>query len=386
MHNAVPIAAVPGRNKVVSVAMMDPHNLLAIDEIGAVIGARVEPLAAPELRILHLLERVYGIKRKKRTFIRVSLDRPIQSMVAEEGPAEEATVLSAPPPPRDLKRNHGPVPGPAASRQPRRPAPTPMPSRFISPRETGELMRTEQLPAIESVSLPPPAQPPAAELPRERQPEPEPKAPTVLLSHPLAESPRDLSAMGRPPSSGLASEAKGQVTPAAMSAQDPAEALASLRRELEHAQHRDEVGDAIAHYLGAAFGIGLVLIVKGDLALGWKGVAPDVSSDVMGSIVVPLQTASPFKMAFEQQQVFRGPPPGSQDVLLGRLYRLLGCAVPPELLVAPVVLGKRIVNLVYAHPLYSRVLPITAEADLTQMAMAAATAYQRIIVSRQNPR
>ncbi len=71
MYRAIPISWDPHRAKTIRVAMTDPGNLRAADELGMLIGARVEPVAAAELRIAALLEQHYGITRPQRFFIRV---------------------------------------------------------------------------------------------------------------------------------------------------------------------------------------------------------------------------------------------------------------------------------------------------------------------------
>ena len=85
MYSAIPMRAA-GSAKTVVVAMMDPTNLVALDELQTILGARVEALVAPELRIVHLLDKLYGVKRKQRTFIRMVLDRPVRSHVEASAP------------------------------------------------------------------------------------------------------------------------------------------------------------------------------------------------------------------------------------------------------------------------------------------------------------
>jgi hypothetical protein len=59
-HRAVPLALVARSGRELLVALRDPHDVKAIDEIALAAGARVRPFIAPELCILRFIERYYG--------------------------------------------------------------------------------------------------------------------------------------------------------------------------------------------------------------------------------------------------------------------------------------------------------------------------------------
>ena len=65
---AIPFAK---HDKTVSVAMIDPKDLPALDEISFVTGCKIEPWVSPEVRILQAMERYYDIPRRQR-YITVS--------------------------------------------------------------------------------------------------------------------------------------------------------------------------------------------------------------------------------------------------------------------------------------------------------------------------
>lgn len=52
--------------KVLQLAMMDPKNLMALDEISFVTGYKIDPWVAPEIRIYQVVERYYNIPRSQR--------------------------------------------------------------------------------------------------------------------------------------------------------------------------------------------------------------------------------------------------------------------------------------------------------------------------------
>jgi hypothetical protein len=66
MYRAVPLGHAPGPSHQIRVAMMDPQNLLAVDELGTILGRRVAPVVAPEVTVLGMLERFYGFRREPR--------------------------------------------------------------------------------------------------------------------------------------------------------------------------------------------------------------------------------------------------------------------------------------------------------------------------------
>lgn len=162
----------------------------------------------------------------------------------------------------------------------------------------------------------------------------------------------------------------------------PALSLSGFLDAIESAKSKEDIGDAIVDYLKSSYGAGLVLIHKDDMALGWRGFASDVDATTLESIALPLSTPSAFKVALESKNVYRGAPPPEGASVQSRLFKLLKCASPKEVVVAPIVLGKRIVNFVYAHGFEGGDLPETVGTDIKDVANAAADAYMRLIKSK----
>ena len=108
-HCAVPFQL---NDNVLHVAMIDPRNLLALDELSFASGYRVEAWVAPEVVIVHAMERHYGVARKLR-HIRLSgqpqrpgSERKRQSVAVAEEPKSRvetppASKIEETPPPRD---------------------------------------------------------------------------------------------------------------------------------------------------------------------------------------------------------------------------------------------------------------------------------------------
>jgi hypothetical protein len=99
-HHAIPFAVAEHELKV---ALLDPTDLIAIDEIAFASGCRVIPYIAPEVRILGCLERYYDVVRPVRYVRLAADDRPGHVSTASR-PAMQPAAAPAPvaPPVRSL--------------------------------------------------------------------------------------------------------------------------------------------------------------------------------------------------------------------------------------------------------------------------------------------
>lgn len=159
------------------------------------------------------------------------------------------------------------------------------------------------------------------------------------------------------------------------------EAIEALRT----AATRDAIGDTLSAWLQSAWGFGLVLIVKDDLgmALGWRGYASEIEPSEIETIAMPLGPASMLTSAYEGKVSFRGPPPEKGAPIHRKLWNVLKCAEPREVLVIPVLLGERVVNILYSHVTDQIALGESALEDAARVAAATSTAYARIIRQRE---
>jgi hypothetical protein len=154
--------------------------------------------------------------------------------------------------------------------------------------------------------------------------------------------------------------------------------VAALEARMRDAASRDEVVAlalrlARAHAEAAAF-----FLVSGGMVAGFGGAGGDVAARVEG-IVIPASAPSLFARAAAGER-FRGPAP--ERGLDARVLRALGRGSARELLVLPVPIRRRVVNLLYAdtgpHP-----LPRTAAGALEALAALVAEAYERLILARK---
>ncbi len=91
-HRVVPCSI---EGKAIRLAMMDPSNLLALDEVAFVTGYRIIPSVALEVRILEALEKYFGMVRSQR-FLMLAEDLTRRTAAGNPGPAP-ADPIPGPP-------------------------------------------------------------------------------------------------------------------------------------------------------------------------------------------------------------------------------------------------------------------------------------------------
>lgn len=343
-HNVAPLWMAPGHGKVMAVAMRDPLDLAALDELSLVLGCRLEPLVAPEARLQFVLEKVWGIKPNRRTFIRMDLDPQQLQQAFARMQRQEANAAS-------------PSSAIASPRRAAPPAPVPAPRDPLGPRPR----RPAAPPAL--------TQPMAATAPR--------PLPPATPQRPERPARPMLSAPAPPPTPAPGAPARKDSSPPTRPA--AATLLPATLAAIGAASERDRAAEAALDYLAEVYGCGLLLLIKNDLVLGWRGRIPGVEATTLEALLLPLGAPSVFATVVETGQPFRGPPPPSGEVLHERLWKLLRRPVPEDLLVVPVVLGTRVVQLVLVQDPAGLALPARAGLDVAELAKALAETYGRLI-------
>jgi hypothetical protein len=173
--------------------------------------------------------------------------------------------------------------------------------------------------------------------------------------------------------------------PPAAAAAAPADAAATAAA-IAAATDRDTIGDLLAEHLRRATGGGLVLIVRQGMALGWKGVAPGVESAVIEAVALPLGQPSMLQAANASGALFRGAPAADGAMLNGLLWKLLKTPPPAEVVVVPIAINGRVINLLYAHPPGGGRFSDATVAELATVGAAAAAAFARLIQAAKAPR
>jgi hypothetical protein len=303
-------------------AMRDPHDLPALDEIAHVTGYRIIPRVAPEIRLWYYIEKYYGVPRPPR--FRAMGDLAISA------PPAGGDVPEPPPPP--LPGLPPPIPSVGGGRSPTVTALSDSHDELAhqlekAPDEASISLRTVDVEAMARAAV-----------------SPLPGASSPVLSSPVVPDSLDIGA-------------------------------ALLRMSI--ATTRTEIAHAILGYARSVLDVGVLLIVREDLAFGWKGFGGDVTADRVETLLIPLETSSMFKAAIDAADVFATSPPASS--LHMHLLKVLRAPMPARAVVAPVIIRERVVNLLYGQVHADRVLNDEAIAGLRKAAIAAGNGYVRLI-------
>jgi hypothetical protein len=150
---------------------------------------------------------------------------------------------------------------------------------------------------------------------------------------------------------------------------------------IDTAGNRDQIADALVDYARGRCDALVVFLVREGNAVGWRGyVAPPVKvARPLEELSLPLGGTSSLQAAHDTAQTFQGPPPVAARPVESALWNALGVVPRPvEVLVIPILVKQRAVNLVYAHTLGGSP-PATLVGELHDLAARAQTSYLRLI-------
>jgi hypothetical protein len=412
---AIPLGYTRSMPQRLIVALRDPLTT-ATQELAFAAGTRIDAGVAPELLIRRCLQRYYGLKietarltgqsaaaawtemdfadeiRRPEPSLSPPLSSPAVTPPGTRDPARPSSrpiLLSAPPPPSTrVARLLEPPPMPedegGALQAPARDSTHEEPEENESFDDEPVRLPEEPIP-ISAPSSMPGARPPPTTLEMPEAPpnftRPSGAVATTGVVSGDQKMPDDDGWDEEPLARGPSRVPSPLTAPPVMLVPmlDVTAAIEALRASTT----REEIGETLATWLQSTYGFGLVLIVKDGTALGWKGYAPDAERELIESIAMPLGPPSMLKDAYEKRTVFLGAPPAEGMAFQTRLWKLLRCKAPMEVLVAPVVLGTRVVNLLYAHAEGDAVMTPSAKDDITRVAAVASTEYARLIRNRK---
>jgi hypothetical protein len=304
------------------VAMIDPHDIAAQDELSFVSGRRVRPQVASEARIYEALARYYSVEIPPR-FVKL-LDRLNRARYLWREPQAAPPAKSTPPPPPDLRPPPAPPPPP--------PPPPPAPAARAA--------------APEPVAPPPPAFAPP-------DPPPPPVAPP-----PISTSRPDVAPVAAPAAPLLAIEA--------------AEA------RLLEPESRESVADVLLEFARGRADAALLLVVRRDEATGWRGEPADLDAAVR-ELRLPLSEPSLVLALREGVPYYRGPIPPLRSH--AGLTRALGATARGDVLATPLHVRSRLVGVF----LVARANGIAAsDLDaLGRLSQKASSALERLVLRQK---
>lgn len=150
---------------------------------------------------------------------------------------------------------------------------------------------------------------------------------------------------------------------------------------IDTAGNREAIADAFIDFARGRCDALVVLLVRDGNALGWRGYVapPNKLTRPIEELSLPLGGASALQTAHDAGQVHLGPPPSAAKPVEMQLWKVLGAdPAPVEVLVVPVLVKQRAVNLIYAHTL-GGTPPQALITELQDLASRAQTSYLRLI-------
>jgi MshEN domain len=150
---------------------------------------------------------------------------------------------------------------------------------------------------------------------------------------------------------------------------------------IDTAAHREQIADVFVEYAKGRLDALVVLLIRDGNALGWRGyLAPPATLKApLDELSLPLGGASSLQSAHDSGQIFLGPAPSAARPVEQALWRTLSAVPEPtSVLVVPVLVKSRAVNLVYAH-LLAGVPPTSVVSELAELASRAQASYVRLI-------
>jgi hypothetical protein len=147
---------------------------------------------------------------------------------------------------------------------------------------------------------------------------------------------------------------------------------------VDTAADREQIGDALVDYAKGRFDALVIFLIRDGNAMGWRGYIASGSKQV-DNLSLPLGGASSLQFAHDTSQTFNGPPPSEAKPIETQLWTALGAdPAPVDVLVVPILVKGRAVNLVYAHVLGGAPAKVHAT-ELADLAARAQQSYQRLI-------
>lgn len=367
-------------------AVTDPRNLSAQDEIAFASGKRVKVFVAPEIRILEALEKYYreecpsrfGNVLDRLNRARFLWDKPAPPAQPEitqpvlRSPFDTPVAIRMPPALPELTPL---APSPAA------PPPAPPPARFAAP-----LM--PPMPAMPSTVMPAaPAPRPAAvaavapavldEPAPAAAPSPMPPAPEAAPPPKPAPLPRAKS-VSLTPEERVELGAFSWVEPATGSAGEAPITLDEAVAALAKTGNLDHVGDVLLGFLGRLYRRAALFHVTRDRVAGWRIHGVGIDREAFSQFSVGFDQPSLFLNLRQGSSLYLGPlPPMPAHRQLARTW---GGDLPRDCVMLPVHVKDRMVLVLYADGATGGTVSLPL---LQQLTAAATAAVERCIIARK---
>lgn len=121
----------------------------------------------------------------------------------------------------------------------------------------------------------------------------------------------------------------------------------AIRQATGRARMADIVTEVLEQGFGCAFSAAILLTVREDLAIGWRGFVREQPQKSVDVLAVPLCSDSMFVAPTQNGEVLCGLP-SAPSIIDKRLWQFLGAA-PADLLIVPIEVSENIEGLLYVQ-------------------------------------
>ena len=159
---------------------------------------------------------------------------------------------------------------------------------------------------------------------------------------------------------------------------------ATAASRIDRARTREVIGEALIDYGVGRFGASVLFVLRDQNALGWRVYSVDSvgMEEAVEELSLALGGSSALQVARDSGQVFRGQSPSAGKPVERRLWEATGTRrSPSEMLVIPIKVKERVLNLFYAHPLPGARFEEAHVEEMTDLTGRASLAYARLIDS-----
>ena len=307
-------------------AIEDPHDFASLEALTHLTGYRVLPRVAPEVRIYYYIERYYGVARPAR-FVKFA-DTPRGDDSAPDAGLPAPPLPGLPPVPAAPVAAPGPRPRLRSTKL----------EKMFDESESLELEAEDLIETLDADDAAP-AQPAG-----------------YVRPHRMTSPPQ---------------VAQPDTTPrAAINAEDALTELAMVT-------DRNRIIEVLLGYAAGAFDAAVLFAVRDQLAFGWKAVGELPGRAFVEHLLIPLDAPSIVQAAINAEAgvVHGAVTPSTVNTYL---FKVLGCGEPRFATAGVIMIGKRVVNVLYGQG--DELTPLQIE-DLGQVCAVAAEAYARLIAS-----
>lgn len=159
---------------------------------------------------------------------------------------------------------------------------------------------------------------------------------------------------------------------------------ATAASRIDRARSRDSIGEALIEFSRGRFGAAVLFVLRDQNALGWRVYSVDSigMEEAVEELSLALGGSSALQVAHDSGQTYRGGSPSAGKPVERRLWEATGTRrQPSEMLVIPILVKDRVVNLFYAHPLPGSGFEDAHVGEITDLAVRASAAYARLMDS-----